>query len=95
MPEHQRKNPGPFYARMGRMLREARKAAGMEQRDVAAVLGVTAAEIGQYESGVRRIPAERIVPLCTAVRCTPNWILGWPTAGERPEATAMRKAAAR
>ena len=46
-------------ARVRRMLRELRRAAGLSQDDVADVLGLTAADVADMEAGRRDVPAER------------------------------------
>lgn len=42
---------------LGQRLVEARKAAGLVQRDVAAAIGVSAAQWQKYEKGINRIAA--------------------------------------
>ena len=45
------RNEDEFNRRLGRSIRRLRRGAGLQQRDVAAAVGITAAQLSQIESG--------------------------------------------
>jgi transcriptional regulator with XRE-family HTH domain len=54
---------GPFYKNLGRTIRVTRTAAGRSQMDTAGHLDVTFQQLQKYESGINRIPVDRLVCL--------------------------------
>lgn len=80
--EAYRQPPGPFYIRMGRLIRSCRETRGLSQEAVGNRLQVTAAMVGYWEAGSRRIPADRIPDLCRVLRCSPLWLMGMNEKGQ-------------
>ena len=50
-------------------IREARREAGMTQKELAAAIGVTEPAISHYETGRRRVPVSLLVPITDALGC--------------------------
>jgi len=48
---------------VGRRIRDLRRAAGMTQRSVSAMLGITSAQVHRYEHGVARISTGRLLKI--------------------------------
>ncbi len=57
-------------------LREARKAAGLSQGQVAKLLQMHRPTISEIEAGNRRIPAEELVKFADTYDVTVSWLLG-------------------
>lgn len=57
-----------------------RKASGLTQLQVAGMLGVSKATYSSWETGRAEMGAARLVALSDLFRCTPNDILGYPSA---------------
>lgn len=55
-----------YNAAIGRWLADKRKAAGMSQKDIAA-LGVSIANVSRWEAGKRTIYADTLIEYCRAV----------------------------
>ncbi len=55
---------------IGTKLRVLRVAAGMNQTDLGAALGVTFQQIQKYEKGVNRVQAGRLTVIAKALGCT-------------------------
>lgn len=60
---------------MGKRLRKAREEAGMSQKDMAGVIGITPGAYQNYEYG-KEISSGRLVQICAVLECSPNWLLG-------------------
>ena len=58
-------------------VRAARARADLSQTDVAEKIGVNVGTIVKYENGDMTPGADKIVPLASALGCTPNDLLGW------------------
>lgn len=56
---------------VGRNIRRARKAAGLSQKQLGTILGVSGSMIGQYENGLRNPKAETIVKIAAALNTNP------------------------
>ena len=64
MPRKSKRLPeGPFYRELGRNLRLARSAAGKSQEEAAEHIDVTFQQLQKYESGLNRIPVDRLIGL--------------------------------
>lgn len=57
-------------------IRRLRTEMGLSQKQLAAQIGVTPAAIGNYECGVSFPKEEKLMALFTALKCTPNDLLG-------------------
>lgn len=53
-------------------LRQKRKEKKLTQKQLAELIGVSEKIIGNWESGITRIPSEYIVPLSRVFRCSPT-----------------------
>ena len=51
-------------------IKEMREKAGIQQKDLATMIGVSAPALCRYEKGDRRIPVEKLVPLAEGLSCT-------------------------
>jgi transcriptional regulator with XRE-family HTH domain len=60
---------------IGARLRTARTAAGMTQRNLAQLMGVSFQQIQKYESGENGLPASRLHQLCRILGTEPGWLL--------------------
>ena len=56
----------------GSFIRERRKSMGMKQEDLANLVGVKTISVTQWESGRNRPDVGTIIPLCRALKITPN-----------------------
>lgn len=57
-------------------LREARKAAGLSQGQVAKLLQMHRPTVSEIEAGNRRVPAEELVKFAETYDVTVSWLLG-------------------
>lgn len=64
------------------MLAEMRKQAGLTQKEVAELAGVSLSTYRTWEQGVSGISFESAVHLAVVLRCTPNDLCGWNTKNE-------------
>ena len=62
----------PEHATFVRLLVEARKAAGLNQSDLAKRLGTYRNFISQYEAGQRRLDIIQIIRICQAIGVAPD-----------------------
>lgn len=53
-----------FYEYIGSRLRHYRRAAGMNQKAVAAILDVSPAQYQKYESGSNKVPLDVVLAIC-------------------------------
>jgi transcriptional regulator with XRE-family HTH domain len=63
-------------AAIAERLKEARKAAGLSQGQVAKILNIHRPTISEIEAGNRRVSAEELVPLAEMYDVTVSWLLG-------------------
>ena len=68
---------GVFF---GGRIRDARKAAGLTQRQLADSLGVSNTSISNWEKGLSRPDADMIQKLCTCLSLQPNYFYGTESA---------------
>ena len=66
-------NSDPKFAER---IKQARKAAGYTQSDIAKALGLTPQAISNYERGTNRIPTWIFHRMCVFYKVTPDWLLG-------------------
>lgn len=57
----------PFYAQLGKRLKEARREKKLTQEQVGAVLGVTGSTVIYYEQGKNRLRTLELVQLCSVL----------------------------
>ena len=62
---------------VGENLRAARKAKGLTQKEVAALLGKYQPDYSEYETGKIELDYDKIVFLCEKLDMTPNDLFGW------------------
>ena len=58
-------------------IREFRKEAGISQKQLAEVVGVSMRTVGSWERGESFPDAEQLWEVCAALNAAPNDILGW------------------
>lgn len=68
--------PTEADVRMGARLTEARRAAGLTQRTVAAAIGVSAAQLQKYERGVNRLSATSLPVIAELTGKPVAWFFG-------------------
>ncbi len=57
-------------------IREARRAAGLSQSQVARLLGLQRPSVTEMESGNRRVSSEELARLADVFEVSPGWLLG-------------------
>ena len=57
---------------IGENLKEARKAKGMTQKEVASLMLMTQQQYSRFENGVFELNYDQILKLCTILDVTPN-----------------------
>ena len=62
---------------VGENLKSARKAKGLTQKEVAAMLGKYQPDYSEYETGKIELDYEKILFLCEKLDITPNDLFGW------------------
>ena len=63
------------YQDMGLRIRNARRAMGMTQEELADQLGISASFLGHLERGTRVASLETLVALCNALKVSPQELL--------------------
>jgi len=71
-----------FAKRVGRRMRIAREAMGLQQGDVASAMRAKEDTYGSWERGYRLITTDRIPDLCRVLRRPPQYFLGLPDSQE-------------
>lgn len=66
----------PIYAEIGARIKTARKSAGLNQTDVAEILGIARPAVSQMETGRIRIPVRSICEIAAIVNTSPDYLLG-------------------
>lgn len=67
---------------VGREIRQYRRSAGMTQKQIAAMIGVTGAQLHRYETGATRITASRLIAIANALGVRPDTLLASATQPE-------------
>ena len=62
---------------VGENLKQARRAKGFTQKEVAAMLGKYQPDYSEYETGKIELDYEKIAFLCDKLDITPNDLFGW------------------
>lgn len=65
-------NPGEYAAR----IRQSRMAAGLNQAQLAAMIGITSGSVANWENGVRRPDIDMLKRLCIALNVSADELLG-------------------
>lgn len=67
-----------YYAEYGSRVREARKAVGITQDELARVLGLTRASVANIEAGRQKQLADQVITTANQLGVDPRWLLtGW------------------
>jgi transcriptional regulator with XRE-family HTH domain len=74
----------PIYRRLCRLLVQARREAGLQQVDVAKLLGRPQSYVSKVESGERRLDVAEFVELASAIQADPLRILRRSIAKSKP-----------
>src|SRR5260370_22993534 len=74
-------------------IREARKAAGLSQGQVAKLLGLERTSVSQIEAGQRRVSGDEIARLADLFDVSPSWLLGEGADKIDPHDTKLQLAA--
>ena len=64
-------DPDRFNTEIGKLLRARRNELGVTQTGLARHLGVSQQQIGKYEKGIGRIPADNLLALCQRLQIEP------------------------
>lgn len=82
---------GPTHSdtAMGREIRQCRRAAGMTQKEVAAIVGVTGAQLHRYETGTTRIATTRLIAIANALGVRPDTLLAAGSTSVSPDPGAL------
>ncbi len=78
---------------MASRIREARKAAGLSQGQVARLLGLQRPSISEIEAGRRRVSSDEITRLAQLFDVSSTWLLGEGVAKLDPHDTKLQLAA--
>ena len=74
---------------VGERIQQRRKELDMSADDLAALLGINRATIYRYESEeIQKIPIAKLLPLATALKTTPEYLMGW-TKNDEPVEPAL------
>jgi transcriptional regulator with XRE-family HTH domain len=76
MPRRSAHTPASEDARIGARLKEARLARGLDQKALAAQLGMDQSVLSRYERGVLRLPSSLLAQLARALKVSTDEILG-------------------
>jgi transcriptional regulator with XRE-family HTH domain len=84
------KNRGPTTSdsAVGREIRQYRRSAGMTQKQIANMVGVTGAQLHRYETGSTRIAASRLIAIANALGVRPDSLLA-TAGGTEPSAVTI------
>lgn len=74
-------------------IREARRAAGLSQGQVARLLGLQRPSVSEMEAGRRRVSGEEITRLAELFDVKPSWLLGEGAETADPHDTKLQLAA--
>jgi len=77
------RSPTKSDSAIGRKIRELRRARVITQRDLAAMVGVTGAQLHRYEMGTTRVAASRLIAIAEALGVHADALMGSSTPPER------------
>ena len=69
-------NQASMLKDLGERLAQTRQARGINQREMAKLLGVTQSMVSDYENGTLRLHGELIIKLCEVLKVSSDEILG-------------------
>ncbi|MDB5369953.1 MAG: transcriptional regulator [Roseomonas sp.] len=69
------RGPTTSDSAVGKEIRQCRRSAGMTQKQIAAIIGVTGAQLHRYETGATRIAASRLIAIANALGVRPDSLL--------------------
>lgn len=75
-PPHRVRAPMPSDSALGRKVRELRRSRGMTQKELAAIVGVTGAQLHRYETGATRVAASRMIAIAEAMGVRADVLIG-------------------
>ncbi len=82
------RGPTTSDSAVGREIRQYRRSAGLTQKQIASMVGVTGAQLHRYETGSTRITASRLIDIANALGVRPDTLLATAAAaGAEPAAT--------
>jgi transcriptional regulator with XRE-family HTH domain len=90
MPTH---NPDEKRAIIASRIKEARKAAGLSQGQLAGLLGMQRPSVSEIEAGNRRVSGEEISRLVELLDVSSSWLLGRDAERADPHDTKLQLAA--
>lgn len=61
---------------IGERIAKFRKLTGMNQKELAKMIGVSNSRVSNWEQGINRPDADMLAKLCTALQVTPSLLLG-------------------
>lgn len=76
------RSPTKSDSAMGREIRQRRRAAGLTQKQVAAVVGITGAQLHRYETGATRIATSRLIAIASALGVRPDSLMASVSASD-------------
>jgi transcriptional regulator with XRE-family HTH domain len=81
-PPHRVRAPMASDSALGKKVRELRRSRGMTQKELAAAVGVTGAQLHRYETGATRVAASRMIAIAEALGVRPDVLIGSCTPAE-------------
>ncbi|MBC9179600.1 helix-turn-helix transcriptional regulator [Roseomonas ludipueritiae] len=82
------RNPSTPDSAVGREIRQYRRAAGLTQKQVADIIGVTGAQFHRYETGATRITASRLIAIANALGVRADTLLAAASSVEMEQPAA-------
>lgn len=79
--QQQKEDIAKIQSEIGARIKKARESCGLKQDKVAKKLHVTLTAYQNYEYGKRDIKSSMILSICTILKCSPNWLLGYSEEG--------------
>jgi len=70
------RTPTQDDAWVGRRIKEERRAAGLTQKEIAQIVGVTGAQFHRYETGLTRVAASRLMSIAATLNIRPEALMG-------------------
>ncbi|MBO1076762.1 helix-turn-helix domain-containing protein [Roseomonas marmotae] len=83
-----KRGPTTSDSAVGREIRQYRRSAGLTQKQVASMIGVTGAQLHRYETGSTRITASRLIAIANALGVRPDTLLA---AASSPQETTVEQ----